>query len=152
MGYGKNLKEAADAQGISLRKLGLITGISPQTLYGAVKRDNGLRYDNALQIAEALAISPDLICKYTPANADTKAEEHINRTMKQLADAGKKEFICRQIQLLMTYDHEHLTAVERLLKRFGSMDLSEWECVQDVIAVILRHHAARHDRKNGEEQ
>ena len=152
MGYGKNLKEAADTYGISLRKLGVITGISPQTLYGAVKRDNGLRYDHALRVAEALAISPNLICGHTPANADTKAEEQINRTMKLLADAGKKEFICRQIELLMTYDHEHLAAVEHLLKRFGSMDLSEWECVQDVIEAILRHHPARQDRKNGEEQ
>ena len=145
MGCGKNLKTAADAYGISLRKLGLMTGISPQTLYGAVKRDNGLRYDHALRIAEVLTISPSLICKHTPADVDKKTEEQIKRTMKQLADAGKREFICRQVQILMTYDHEHLAAVEHLLKRFGSMDLSEWECVQDIIEVILRHHPARQD-------
>jgi len=152
MGYGKNLKTAADAYDISLRKLGLMTGISPQTLYGAVKRDNGLRYDHALRIAEILAISPDFICKHAPADEDKKAEEHIRRAMKQLADAGKKEFICRQIQILMTYDHEHLAAVEHLLKRFGSMDLSEWECMKDIIEVILRHHPARHGWGNGRDK
>ena len=152
MGYGKNLKTAANADGISLRKLGLMTGISPQTLYGAVKRDNGLRYDHALRVAEILAISPDLICKHAPADKDKKAEERIKSTMKQLADAEKKEFICRQVQILMTYDHEHLAAVERLLKRFGSMDLSEWECVKDIIEVILRHHPARQGCGNGRDK
>ena len=78
MGYGKNLKAAADADGISLRKLGLMTGISPQTLYGAVKRDNGLRYDHALRIAEILAISPDFICKHTPADVD-KRQKNISK-------------------------------------------------------------------------
>ena len=152
MGYGKNLKTAAETYGITLRNLGLMTGISPQTLYGAVKRDNGLRYDHALRIAEVLAISPDFICKHTPADVDKKAEEHIKRTMKQLTDAGKKEFICRQIQILMTYDHEHLAAVEHLLKRFGSMDLSEWECMKDIIEIILRHHPARQGWGNGRDK
>lgn len=149
MGYGKNLKTAADAYSISLRKLGLMTGISPQTLYGAVKRDNGLRYDHALRIAEILDITPDIICKHAPIVSDKKAEGHIKRTMEQLADAGKKEYISRQIQILMTYDHEHLAAVEHLLKWFGGMDLSEWECMQDIIGVILRHHPAGQDREGG---
>ena len=104
MGYGKNLKTAADAYGISLRKLGLMTGISPQTLYGAVKRDNGLRYDHALRIAEILDITPDFICKHAPVEADKKAEGHIKRAMEQLADAEKKEWLAKNTDVSLGSD------------------------------------------------
>jgi len=145
MGYGKNLKEAADAQGITLRKLGLMTGISPQTLYGAVKRDNGLRYDHAIIIADALRILPEEICGHALASAEDGAKyaEGIEEALLQIKESRRRGYIRRHLGILRTYDEEHLKAAEELLDRFGKLDLSGWRCMKEMMEVVLRYSTAK---------
>ena len=66
MGYGQTLKKILDEKKISVRRIAMEVGINPQTLYAAIKRDNALRYDHALRIANALDIDVNLICKDNP--------------------------------------------------------------------------------------
>ena len=51
MGYGKNLKQALDDKGMTVRDLCRQTDISPTTIYSIIQRDSSVRYDFALRIA-----------------------------------------------------------------------------------------------------
>ena len=48
MGYGKNLKQALDDKGMTVRDLCRQTDISPTTIYSIIQRDSSVRYDFAL--------------------------------------------------------------------------------------------------------
>ena len=66
MGYGKNLKQALDDKGMTVRDLCRQTPISPTTIYSIIQRDSSVRYDFALRIANVLDIDIKLICKDNP--------------------------------------------------------------------------------------
>lgn len=125
MGYGSNLKSILDEKKISARKLALQVGISPQTLYGAIKRDNALRYDHALRIANALDIDVNLICKNNPfKDPETKVEPQMLSEMGGLmTDVNKKSYIKNRTQdLLMLFDYDELPQVDQLLSMYYRLD------------------------------
>ncbi len=125
MGYGTNLKNILDEKKITARKLALQVGISPQTLYGAIKRDNALRYDHALRIANALDIDVNLICKDNPfKDTGTQVEPEMLSEMGGLmTDVNKKSYIKNRTQdLLMLFDYNELPQVDQLVSLYYQMD------------------------------
>ena len=121
MGYGTNLKNILDEKKITARKLALQVGISPQTLYGAIKRDNALRYDHALRIANALDIDVNLICKDNPfKDTGTQVEPEMLSEMGGLmTDVNKKSYIKNRTQdLLMLFDYNELPQVDQLVSLY----------------------------------
>ena len=66
MGYGKNLKQALDDKGMTVRDLCRQTDISPTTIYSIIQRDSSVRYDFTLRIVNVLDIDIKLICKDNP--------------------------------------------------------------------------------------
>ena len=66
MGYRKNLNQALDDKGMTVRDLCRQTDISPTTIYSIIQRDSSVRYDFALRIANVLDIDIKLICKDNP--------------------------------------------------------------------------------------
>lgn len=125
MGYGTNLKNILDEKKITARKLALQVGISPQTLYGAIKRDNALRYDHALRIANALDIDVNLICKDNPfKDTGTQVEPEMLSEMGGLmTDVNKKSYIKNRTQdLLMLFDYKELPQVDQLVSLYYQMD------------------------------
>ena len=125
MGYGTNLKNILDEKKITARKLALQVGISPQTLYGAIKRDNALRYDHALRIANALDIDVNLICKDNPfKDTGTQVEPEMLSEMGGLmTDVNKKSYIKNRTQdLLMLFDYNKLPQVDQLVTHYYQMD------------------------------
>ncbi len=125
MGYGSNLKNILDEKKISARKLALRVGISPQTLYGAIKRDNALRYDHALRIANALGIDVDLICKTNPfKDPETQVEpQMLSEFGGLMTDVNKKSYIKNRTQdLLMLFDYDELPQVDQLISTYYRLD------------------------------
>lgn len=62
MAIGKRLKELLQQRGMTVRELAVKSGISENTLYAIIKRDNKtLNPDIAAKISEALQISIDQI-------------------------------------------------------------------------------------------
>ena len=125
MGYGTNLKNIKKKKKITARKLALQVGISPQTLYGAIKRDNALRYDHALRIANALDIDVNLICKDNPfKDTGTQVEPEMLSEMGGLmTDVNKKSYIKNRTQdLLMLFDYNELPQVDQLVSLYYQMD------------------------------
>ena len=125
MGYGTSLKNIHDEKKITARKLALQVGISPQTLYGAIKRDNALRYDHALRIANALDIDVNLICKDNPfKDTGTQVEPEMLSEMGGLmTDVNKKSYIKNRTQdLLMLFDYNELPQVDQLVSLYYQMD------------------------------
>ena len=125
MGYGSNLKNILDEKKISVRKLALQVGISPQTLYGAIKRDNALRYDHALRIANALDIDVNLICKNNPfKDTETQVEPQMLSELGGLmTDVNKKSYIKNRTQdLLMLFDYNELPQVDQLISIYYRLD------------------------------
>ena len=116
MGYGKYLKQITLKKGITIRRLGLSTDISPDTLYSAIRRDTGLRFDQALRVAEYLDISPDLICGqcHFEDNQDKKARTEA--LIAGIHEGRKKELIQKHIETLMKFDEEKLKVTYVLLE------------------------------------
>lgn len=60
MGFGKDLKEALEMQGVNVRTLAAWTGIPATTLYSAIKTDaEKTSLENMSKIASALNLPPD---------------------------------------------------------------------------------------------
>lgn len=62
MGDGKKLKEIIKEKDVNVRQLSVRTGIPATTLYSAIQRDQKIRLDYALRIANCLEINPTVIC------------------------------------------------------------------------------------------
>ena len=125
MGYGTNLKRILDEKKISVRKIALQVGISPQTLYGAIKRDNALRYDHALRIANVLDIDVDQICRTNPLKepAEDVQPKMLSEVNGLMTDVNKKSYIKNRTQpLLMLFDYKELPELDQLISLYYRMD------------------------------
>ena len=125
MGYGSNLKKILEEKDISARKLAIQVGISPQTLYGAIKRDNALRYDHALRIANVLDIDVNLICKNNPfKDEDTEVQPQMLSEMRGwMTDVNKKSYIKNRTKdLLMLFEYDELPQVDQLIATYYRLD------------------------------
>lgn len=151
MGYGKYLKQAALEKGISIRKLGLITGISPDTLYSAIRRDTGLRFDQALRVAEYLEINPDRICGqcYFGDQQDTKAKTEA--LIAGLYEGRKKALIQKHIETLIEFDEDQLDIAEVFLIMLKGMNLAEGIWLMNLVSAALHYPDELFEEWLGEE-
>ena len=148
--YGKNLKEAIRARNLSVYKLSRMIGIPATTLYSGIQRNNGVRYDRALIIADALSIRPEEICSHTLASngENAKTTETIEEALLKIRKDRKREQIKKHLEILKTYDDEHLQAAEELLTSFGQMDLSGWRCMKEMMGVAIKHYPIKAGEEN----
>lgn len=125
MGYGSALKKILEEKNITARQLALQVGIHPQTLYAAIKRDNALRYDHALRIANALDIDVNLICKNNPFK-DPEIETQpkmLSEMHGLLTDVNKESYIKNRTKdILKLFDYPELPQVDQLIGLYFSMD------------------------------
>ena len=148
--YGKNLKNAIKARNISVLKLSKMTGIPQTTLYSTINRNNGVRYDRALIIADVLGIRPEEICGHTLVLNEkiVKSAENIEEILLQIRKSRKREQIKNYLEILNTYDDEHLKAAEELLVRFGRLELTNWRCIKEMMDVALRYYSVKAREEN----
>ena len=140
MGYGKNIKRAADAKGISIKRLAMKTGVSAPTLYSAIKRDAGIRYDIAMRVAEYLGISPDLICGHCSFENALDGESKIETFMSRISDDRRKASIESFIRTLMALNEDQFTVAETVLKKIQKMTFSEGIWLLELMDMI-QHYA-----------
>jgi len=143
--YGINLKSAIKAKKLTVYKLSRMTGIPATTIYSSIQRNSGVRYDRALRIADVLKIRPEEICGHALTSTEdrTKYVENIEEILRQIRETRRREHIKRHLEILRTYDVEHLKAAEDLLDRFGRLDLSSWCCVKEMMEVALRYNPVK---------
>ena len=148
--YGKNLKSAIKARNLSVPRLSRMTGIPMTTLYSGISRNNGVRYDHALIISDILRICPEEICGHTPASngVSEKTAENIKAMLLQIRKDRDREQIKKCLEILKTYDEEHLRTVEELLLRFGRMDLANWHCMKEMMDAALRYCSVKPGEEN----
>lgn len=148
--YGKNLKNAIKAKGLNVKKLSRMTGIPATTIYSGIQRNNGVRYDRALIIADALSIRPEEICSHTLASIgeSTKSTDTIEEALLQIRKDRKREQIKKYLEILKTYDDEHLEAAGGMLARFGHLDLSVWRCMKEMMGVAIKHYPIKAGEEN----
>ena len=151
MGYGTNLKKILDEKKISVRKIALQVGISPQTLYGAIKRDNALRYDHALRIANVLDIDVDLICKTNPLK-DPEEElqpQMLSEVNGLLTDVNKKSYIKNRTQpLLMLFDYKELPELDQLISLYYRLDDAHRASLFDMANYMTKAGSSRERVRN----
>ena len=128
MGYGMNLRQAVMEKGISVRRLGKNTDISPDTLYSAIRRDTGLRFDQALRVAEYLGIRPEQICGQCSFLGDRDGKARIDDLLGQVRDERKKDVLRKNMDLLMEFDEDLLYVIEMflILLRDRSLEEGDW--------------------------
>lgn len=139
MGYGKYLRQAALEKGISIRKLGLYTGISPDTLYSAIRRDTGLRFDQALRVAEYLDISPDRICGQCCFGDIQDSNTRIDALIAGIREEKKKASIQKHIEILMKFDEDQLDIAEVLLIILKGKSLAEGIWLMDLVSAAMHY-------------
>ena len=127
-----------------------MTGIPATTLYSGIQRNSGVRYDRALIIADTLRIRPEEICGHalTSAEDGEKYAEGIEEALLQLKETRRRGHIRRHLEILGTYDEEHLEAAEELLDTFGRFDLSGWHCMKEMMEVALRYSTAKPEEES----
>ncbi len=139
MGYGENLKQAARDHGISIRKLGLITKVSPDTLYSAIRRDTGLWFDQALRVAEYLDIRPDKICGQCYFGDQPEGITGTDSFLADIREGRKKALIQKIIETLKGYDEDQLDIVEILLEILKGKSLDEVMWLMNLASVALHY-------------
>ena len=139
MGYGKYIKQAALEKGISIRRLGLITDISPDTLYSAIRRDTGLRFDQALRVAEYLEISPDLICGHCCFENNQDKKARTEALIAGIREGRKKELIQKHIEMLMEFDEDQLDIAEVLLLILKGKSLEEGIWLMNLVSAATHY-------------
>ena len=125
MGYGQTLKKILDEKKISVRRIAMEVGINPQTLYAAIKRDNALRYDHALRIANALDIDVNLICKDNPfKEPDVETQPQMLSEMNGLmTDINKDSYFKHRTKpLLRLFDYRELPQVDQIISLYLRLD------------------------------
>lgn len=106
MGIGANLKELISLKGTNVNELAAKAGISPQTLYAIIKRDNSKIDTNILlKLAHALDVPSESILsfsekynipsknsvEYLLGNIEESVAIGILNDLSKLNDEGKKE-------------------------------------------------------------
>ena len=146
MGYGTNLKNILDEKGISVRKIALQVGISPQTLDGAIKRDNALRYDHALRIANVLDIDVDLICKTNPLR-DPEEEvqpQLLSEVHGLMTNVNKKSYIKNRTQpLMMLFDYKELPELDQLISMYYRLDDAHRTSLFDMANYLVKNGTSK---------
>lgn len=93
MGIGTTLKELLKERGMTAKKLAEETGISINTIYSVLKRDNdSIKPDALFKIARVLNVSPDSILDH--------AKEHSKEPVKLNVYHGASEAFARNHDLL----------------------------------------------------
>lgn len=106
MGLGKNLKKLIDLKGMNVNELSVKSGVSPQTLYAIIKRDNN-KIDTQILMKLAVALdvpSEDILSfneryeipskdsmDYIIGNVESATAIGILDDLQLLNDEGKKE-------------------------------------------------------------
>jgi len=139
MGYGENLKQAARDYGISIRKLGLITKVSPDTLYSAIRRDAGLRFDQALRVAEYLGIRPDRICGQCYFGDQQEDIAGTDSFLADIREGSKKALLQKSIENLKELDEDQLDIAEMLLGILKGKSLEEWTWLLNLVSTALHY-------------
>ena len=125
MGYGQTLKKILDEKKIPVRRIAVQVGINPQTLYAAIKRDNALRYDHALRIANALDIDVNLICKDNPfKEPEVETQPQMLSEMKGLmTDINKDSYFKHRTRpLLKLFEYPELPQIDQIISLYYRMD------------------------------
>ena len=152
MGYGKTLKAAANAKGVSIRKLALETGVSPGTLYTSIRRDTGLRYDIALRVALYLGIRPDQICNHADFTTIFDGNRQMNVLMDMIREDRRNAKMKHCVETMMCCDFEHLQIMEEVLERMQKMDLADCILLLSVLKRIKTTSGSTQRRNRPEDK
>ena len=139
MGYGENLKQAARDHGISIRKLGLLTKVSPDTLYSAIRRDTGLRFDQALRVAEYLGIRPDRVCGQCYFGDEQEGLTGTDSFLADIREGRKKALIQKSVEILKGFDEDQLDIAEIILEILENKRLEELIWLMDLVRTALHY-------------
>lgn len=122
MAIGTKLKTLIDYRDTNVNKLAKETDISPQTIYGIIKRDNTKVDIRILQaLAENLNVTLDFFA--TGQTEDNSIEEEeVLALYKQLDDHGKKA-----VRVIAEVELNRVNAQKNLLNPLASKDLASEE-------------------------
>ncbi len=134
--YNKRLAEILKEKGLNIRKLSILTGIGPSTLYSIMDRDTRIRYDYAIKIAKVLDISASEICE------EAKIFENIH------TDDDFSMFLSPNINKIINKASEsEMKQIIELLENYYMLDDDAREQIFEQIKLMKKQQ----DRKNKEQ-
>lgn len=122
--YNQRLAEILKEKGLNIRKLSILTGIGPSTLYSIMDRDTKIRYDYAIKIAKVLDVSACEICEEAKVFENVHTDENsmflspnINKIVNNASESEMKQII----ELLENYYMLNDDAREQIFEQIKLM-------------------------------
>ncbi|MCM1551458.1 MAG: XRE family transcriptional regulator [Butyrivibrio sp.] len=130
MGDGKKLKEIIKEKGTNVKQLSVRTGIPATTLYSAIQRDQKIRFDYALRIANCLEIDPIVICSEAIV---------FENDMPSLILSEQQNFYYRRLKGLMeSLDEPDQEQLEQFLYGYYMLDDDGREQVSVLLKCMIK--------------
>ena len=141
MGYGKNLKNILDENGMTVKELAKKAGIAPTTLYSIIQRDTAIRFDTALKISNILNIPINSICKDNPyEDMETLPKLPKDKERMMIALEKKAYFSDRTLKLIKNFDYSELPNVDQLIADFFVLNDTARSDLFEYIKIMKRSH------------
>lgn len=142
MGYGKNLKNILDDNGMTVKELAKKAGIAPTTLYSIIQRDTAIRFDTALKISNILNIPINSICKDNPyEDMETLPKLPKDKERMMIALEKKAYFSERTLKLIKNFDYSELPNVDQLIADFFVLDDIARSELFEYIKIMKKNHS-----------
>lgn len=130
MGDGKKLKEIIKEKDVNVRQLSVRTGIPATTLYSAIQRDQKIRLDYALRLANCLEINPTVICSEAA---------RFENDMPSLILSEQQNFYYRRLKGLMeNLDESDQEQLEQFLYGYYMLDDEGREQVSVLLKCMVK--------------
>ncbi len=134
---GSDLKELLKERNLNVRKVSMMAGIRPSTLYAVVQQDRKPSLGILLKLAEVLPVRIDNI-KTRGLIGKTDASSH---DLPLAEDAGRR---------LRRMQPEKQFMIEDIICLLDEMDDTGWAAAHDIIKVLRKTHMRNKDTVSSE--
>lgn len=141
MGYGQNLKNILDENGMTVKELAKKVGIAPTTLYSIIQRDTAVRFDTALKISHILNIPINSICKDNPYEPGETLPILPSDNEKLMINLQKKAYFSdRTIKLIKNFDYKEFSTIDQLIANFFVLNDTARSDLFEYIKIMKKSH------------
>lgn len=129
---GSDLKKLLKKRNLNVRKVSLMVGIKPSTLYSVIQQDRKPSLEILLKLSEVLPIEIDGI----------KINGQIDTAKASIYEFPLTEDVVRILQRLQP---EKQFMVEKMIYHLDKMDDTGWSEALDMIRVLRKTHTKKTD-------
>ena len=129
---GSDLKKLLKKRNLNVRKVSLMVGIKPSTLYSVIQQDRKPSLEILLKLSEVLPIEIDGI----------KINGQIDTVKASIYEFPLTEDVVRILQRLQP---EKQYMIEKMIYHLDKMDDTGWSETLDMIRVLRKTHTKKKD-------